>query len=443
MAQQTRPGETVRAPMAPPAPSKLMLPVVLAAQFVIPLSISGTAVALPLIAGELGAAPLPLQAVVNGFNIAFALSVVIWGVIADRIGARASFRIGTALAAAGGLFSVVAPNLWLLDVARVVAGIGAAAVLTGSTAILSNRLSGATRDRAFALFGTANGLGLALGPTIASGLIALGGWRTVFGAHALVLAVALLGTAAIPAGRAASDAPETQPGQGKSAESSATREILRNPRFLAMCLVPVAGSIGFVTLVTYLPGALGGVLAMPPTTAGVAMIAMTAPVVIAPLLAAWLVRRFARVTSRMVIVTSLVCLVVGPLGLLLFRPDICFGALLLPMVLIGFGFGLPIGMVDGEALAAVPARLGGTAAGVLNLFRIGSEAVAVAGYGWLLTTLVTRHLGDPTAAEQVASGHPGQPGAYAAALHPILVLIAILVALIAAAVITLHRRQPR
>lgn len=442
MTQQTCPDETVEPPPID-APSRLMLPVVLAAQFVIPLSISGTAVALPLIAVELGAAPLPLQAVVNGFNLAFALSVVIWGVVADRIGSRASFRIGTALAALGGLFSVVAPNLVLLDVARVLAGVGAAAVLTGSTSILSNRLSGATRDRAFALFGTANGLGLALGPTVASGLIALGGWRTVFGAHALVLAVALLGTAAIPAGRVTADAPEPQAGQGNSSDAGGRAQILRNPRFLAMCLVPVAGSIGFVTLVTYLPGALGGVLAMPPTTAGVAMMAMTAPVVIAPLLAAWLVRRFAPVTSRTIIAASLACLVIGALGLLLLRPGADFGALLLPMVLVGFGFGLPIGMVDGEALASVPARLGGTAAGILNLFRIGSEAVAVAGYGWLLTTLVTRQLGDRSAAEQIAAGHPGQPGAYANALHPILLLIAVLVALIAAAVLTLHRRQPR
>lgn len=439
MTQQTRPHEGAESSLAA-APSKLMLPVVLAAQFVIPLSISGTAVALPLIAGELGAAPVPLQAVVNGFNLAFALSVVIWGVIADRIGPRASFRIGTALAAIGGLGSVVAPNLGLLDGARVLAGVGAAAVLTGSTSILSNRLSGAARDRAFALFGTANGLGLALGPTIASALIALGGWRTVFGAHAVVLLLALLGTAAIPAGRTPQSQADKDEPRGRHVDDG---RLLGNPRFLAMCLVPVAGAIGFVTLVTYLPGALGAVLAMAPTAAGVAMIAMTAPVVAGPLLAAWLVRRFARLTARTMVTVSLLCLVAGALGLMVLRPGTSFGALVVPMVLVGFGFGLPIGMVDGEALAAVPARLSGTAAGVLNLFRIGGEAVAVAGYGWLLSTLIARRLPDPALAEQVAAGRPGQPAAYASALHPVLLLIAALVGAITIAVLALHRRQPR
>lgn len=421
--------------------SPLLLPVVLAAQFVIPLSISGTAVALPLIAEQLGAAPVPLQAVVNGFNLAFAVCVLIWGVVADRIGFRTSFRIGAAVVAIAGVASALAPTLLLLDAARILAGIGAAAVLTGSTAILSSSLTGAARGRAFALFGAANGLGLALGPTIASGLIALGGWRLIFGAHAVVLALALAGTAAIPSVRPAGTPDDQRDLEGQA--GTGRRALLWNRRFLALCLVPVAGSIAFVTLVTYLPGALGGVLAVPPTTAGVVMIAMTAPVVVGPILSAWLVRTLAPVTAMTMVYISLAALLTGSLGLLLLKPGTSVTMIIVPMLLVGFGFGLPVGMIDSEALGAVPARVSGTAAGVLNLFRIGSEAIAVAAYGWLLSVLVSRAVTDRALADVVAAGSPGDPAAYAGALGWLLGVIAGLVVLISAAILVLDRAGRR
>lgn len=356
--------------------SQWVLPVVLAAQFVIPLSISGTAIALPAIATDLGTSSTPLQMVVNGFNLAFALCVVLWGAISDRIGYRASFRLGAAVVAIAGAASAVAPSLLALDLARVVAGVGSAAVLTGSTAILSNYYAGAARAKAFAIFGAANGLGLALGPTISGGLISLAGWRGVFMVHAVVLCLALVGSILIPRMQ------HHRPQSHRLLDLS----LLGNRSFVALCLVPVAGSIGFVTLVTYLPSALSGILGMGAGGSGLLMLAMTTPVVIGPILSARLIKVVERVTPMVIVFASLVCLVVGALGLLLLRPGSGFGVILLPMVLIGFGFGLPVGLVDGEALALVTAHASGTAAGIINFFRIGSEAIFVAIYGWSLAS---------------------------------------------------------
>lgn len=81
------------------------------------------------------------------------------------------------------------------------------------------------------------------------------------------------------------------------------------------------------------------------------------------------------------------------------------------MVLLGLGFGLPLGFVDAEALAAVPPERSGAASGVINLFRVGSEAVAVAAFGWIVSTVVTGRLpGD--AGQQVAAGGSGHPDIY-------------------------------
>lgn len=407
---------------------RAVLPVVLAAQFVVPMSISGTAIALPVIASDLGADPTPLQWVVNGFNVAFALFTVVWGGVSDRIGHRTSFRIGVLLTAAASLASALAPSLAVLDVARVVAGVGAAAVLVGSTSILSLHFHGTERATAFALFGTVNGLGLALGPTISGLLVAVLDWRGVFATQASVLLIAAVGTLALPDLRS---------------ESTSHRlldfGLLRNRRFLALCLVPVAGAIGFVTLLTYLPAALSAVASLTPGRAGLFMLAMTIPVLLAPLTVARLSTTFEAVTPTRVILTSLVCLVLGNLGMLALQPGVPLAAIVVPMIAVGLGFGLPIGLVDGEALAAVPAHSSGTAAGVLNLFRIGSEAVAVAGYAWLLAFLIRSELTDRTDADAAASGQPGFADAYTHAFSEVITLTAAAVAVTAAAIIALSR----
>ncbi|MDJ0362502.1 hypothetical protein [Rhodococcus sp. H29-C3] len=46
------------------------------------------------------------------------------------------------------------------------------------------------------------------------------------------------------------------------------------------------------------------------------------------------------------------------------------------------------GLVDGQALALVPVEKVGMAAGVVNTFRLGSEAIAVAVYASILTGVV-------------------------------------------------------
>ncbi|SNT18339.1 MFS transporter [Rhodococcoides kyotonense] len=409
--------------------SKPTLAVVLAAQFVIPMSIAGTAIALPEIAADLGESPGPLQWVVNGFNLAFALFTVVWGATSDRIGHHLSFRIGVALTGLAGIASAAAPNLPLLDGARVLAGIGAAAVLVGATSILSNIYTGTARATAFAAFGTVNGLGLALGPSIAGVLVGGIGWRGVFLAQAVVLAAAFLGTLTLPAVRT-----DRAPGLDLG--------LLRNRRFLGLCLVPVAGAIGFVTLLTYLPGALSGIGSMSAGPAGLFMLAMTIPVLVAPAVVARLITA-GRTHPMTVIHVSLGALVVGDLGMLTFRPDSSIWWLVVPMLLLGLGFGLPIGLVDGEALASVPAHSSGTAAGVLNLFRIGSEALFVAGYAWLLTILVKASMPNDPRADATAAGIPGFPYEYAHAFHQVAAILAVLVAATAGAAILLIRANDR
>lgn len=415
------------------APSRWTLPVVLAAQFVTPTAIAGTAIALPQVSDDLGAHPLALQGVVNGFNLAFALATLAWGAVGDRVGHRRTFTAGAALVTVGSIASAAAPNLVLLDLARVVAGVGAAAILTGATSLLSGTYDGARRTHAFAVFGTVNGLGLALGPTLSGALVAAFDWRGVFVLHAVVLAAATLGSRLLPE-------PAVEPTPGGPVLDLG---LLRNREFLVMCLVPVAGAIGFVTLLTYLPSAFSGVRDVSPGAAGLLMLAMTVPVLLAPLAVAQAVTRWPRVTVGRVVALSLAALLLGNLGVLLLAPDRSVAWLVVPMVLLGLGFGLPVGLVDGHALAVVPRARAGTAAGLLNFFRIGSEALFVAGYAAVLSLAVGTRLSG-SAAEETAAGQFGHPDVYRAAFATTVgVLVGLLVLLTVAIALAGRRSAPR
>ncbi|WP_229664145.1 MFS transporter [Brevibacterium sediminis] len=380
---------------------RLLLLAILLAQFVIPLSISGTAVALPSIADDLGSNPAPLQWVVNGFNVSFAICTIVWGACSDRIGYTRSFRIGIVVAAAGGAVSMLSSSIIVLDIGRTIAGIGSAAVLTGAAPILSHLFTGKARAQAFALFGTINGLGLAAGPALSGLLLAVYDWQGIFAGHTIVLALALLGSARLPQ-------------LGRSATS--LREMLdfsalKSPQFLAMTLVPIAGAVGFVTFLTYLPSALGATHGLPAGATGTLMLVMTIPVLLSPLLVHRIMSRTS-ISPTLIVGASFLCLLAGGIGvLLLLRPDMPVAVSVAPMVLLGLGFGLPLGFVDAEALAAVPADRSGAASGVLNLFRIGSEAVFVAAYAAVLTAVVTRALPGPSG-QLIAAGGTGHPWIY-------------------------------
>lgn len=422
-------------------PSRWTLPIILAAQFVIPMSIAGTAIALPEISTELGTQTTALQWVVNGFNVAFALGVLAWGVISDRVGYRLTFTVGGALFTISSFISAVCSSLFLLDMMRVCAGLGAAAVLTGASSMLSNAYEGSARARAFALFGTVNGLGLALGPTISGALVAGVGWRGVFVVHGLVLAIATLSSRTLPA----VSAPVTPKSTGTDITKNRTPlldlSLLRNREFLAMCLVPVAGSIGFVTLLTYLPSALSGIKGLSAGQAGLVMLAMTVPVVIAPTIVAKLMETISFLTVGSIVYLSLFVLILGDIGLMLLHEDGSLAWIILPMILLGLGFGLPIGLVDGHALQVVPQERTGTAAGLLNFFRIGSEAVFVAGYAVVLSILIGQKLTGDAAAE-TSAGHPGHPDIYTSAFMTTTLTLAALVAVITFAVFIIRRNRP-
>ncbi|MFI0975537.1 MFS transporter [Streptomyces sp. NPDC021093] len=444
----------------PPGRSRpaIALVVVLLAFAAVPMSISGAAVALPGIGADLHTAGAPLQWVMNAYNLTFASFMLVAGSAADLMGRRRVFAAGAALFAVGSVAAAAAPGIVLLDIARALSGIGAAGVFASGGAILATTFEGAARTRAFAALGSAAGLGLAVGPTLSGWLVSGLGWRASFGLHAVLVVAALAGVGFIAESRAEQRPRLNVAGavvfvaglgalvlgvvqgpewgwsslgvlallavgvgllvlfavmQSRSAAPLLDLTLVKNRRFLALCMVPVVTTFGFVTLLTYLPTYLVGAGGLSAQRAGTVLLMMTAPVLLAPPLAGWLVNR--GVSARLLITVSLAMFAGGNAWLTVIGPTTPVAVIAGPLLLIGLGGGLSFGVGDGTAMSLVEAERAGMAAGFLNTMRIGSEAIVIAVFGAVLVSLIGTRVGSPELAAKVAAGDLSGAGSEALA----------------------------
>ncbi len=149
--------------------------------FVIQLDVTIVNVALPAIQREIGGSVAGLQWVVDAYTLALASVMLTAGSEADRAGARRVFTGGLAVFGAGSAACAAAPTIGVLIAARAAQGLGASALLPCSLALLVHQFPDArARARALGVWGGMGSLGVALGPVIGGGIVALASWRLIF-----------------------------------------------------------------------------------------------------------------------------------------------------------------------------------------------------------------------------------------------------------------------
>ncbi|MEH1101773.1 MFS transporter [Micromonospora sp. CPCC 205561] len=415
----------------------VVLVAVLLSTLTLPVSLTGASVALPDIGRDLDAGLAGVQWVVNGYNATFASFMLASGTLADLFGRRRVFAIGVAIFTASGLLAAVADDIVLLDVLRAVAGVGAAAAATSASAILAGTFHGPARARAFSVFGTTIGVGLAFGPSIAGLLVDAFGWRAVFAGPAVAGLVVLALVPLLPESRQPHGGRIDWPGavsftaallllifgfvQGPEqgwhdpvivaafaaalallvlfvrverhrAEPMFDLTLLASPRFLGICLAAAVIVTVLVPLLVYLPAYLTTVVGLSPATAGATLILLTAPTLVLPLLGGALTRL---VPAPAVIVASVAVVGVGAAWATVIGPDSGTGTLAGPLLTIGVGVGLSIGLLDALAIGSVTPARAATGAGMINTARLASETVAIAVVGAVLASTTAGRLADP------------------------------------------------
>lgn len=144
--------------------------------------IDGTVVniALPALQKNLHATVTDVQWVVEAYSLLLAGLLLVGGSLGDRYGRRRIYILGVALFALASAGCGLAGNIRYLIAARAVQGFGAALLVPGSLAIISNSFREEERGRAIGTWSAFSAITAAIGPVLGGWLIEQFSWRAVF-----------------------------------------------------------------------------------------------------------------------------------------------------------------------------------------------------------------------------------------------------------------------
>lgn len=176
---------------------KPLLAVLLAPLFMALVAVSVINVGLTAIGESLQASTGGLQWVISGYALAFGMLLVPAGRLGDATGRRRLLIIGVAVFTAGSLLSGLAPSVEMLNLSRILQGIGSGLLNPQTVALIQQHFRGQDRARAFALLATTVAVATAVGPVIGGLLIQLlgpdRGWRWMFLMNVPIGVLAILG----------------------------------------------------------------------------------------------------------------------------------------------------------------------------------------------------------------------------------------------------------
>lgn len=191
MPSETRTGDTAFDPT-----QRRLLTLTLVPLFMSLLSVSIVNVILPSVQVDIGASSSALQWVLSGYALAFGVVLVAAGRAGDVFGRAKLFIAGVVLFGAGSLVAGLAPTPLVLNLARVVMGLGSGLLNPQVIGLMQQYFSGTQRGRAFGIFGGIVGVSVAIGPVLGGLLISVlgagAGWRASLLVNVPICLVALI-----------------------------------------------------------------------------------------------------------------------------------------------------------------------------------------------------------------------------------------------------------
>ncbi|MEV5978013.1 MFS transporter [Streptomyces sp. NPDC052114] len=392
-------------------------------------------VALPTMAGQLGASTGEQQWLADAYVVVFAALMLPAGLLGDRFGRRAMLMAGLGVFLAGSLLGALVDDVALVVAARAVMGLGAALVMPLAFAVLPALFGPGERTRAIGIVSAAGALGAPLGPIVGGWLLDHFWWGSIFLVNVPMVAIGLaaclfllpetrdpasprvdaLSAALTAAGLGALVFGIIEaPGRGwgdalvlgafAGAAVLLTALVLRERRMTRPMLdltllrerafflnTTAATLVMFVLsgLMFVLPPHLQAVLGNDAFGTGVRLLPMMGGLLIAAKGAEPVVRRFG---GRAVISGGLVVLAFAAILGSRTGPGSGYGFTALWLSVAGLGFGFAIVPAMDAALGALPAERAGSGSGLLMTVRQVGAAVGIALLGSLLAAAYTGRL---------------------------------------------------
>jgi EmrB/QacA subfamily drug resistance transporter len=400
------------------------------------LDVTVVNVALPDIQDDLGASFNDLRWVIDAYALTLAATMLIYGSLGDRFGRRLVFVIGLAIFSLASLACGLAWDPLSLNVFRGLQGLGGAAMLATSLALIAAAYQGRDRSTALAVWGTSVAGAVALGPMIGGALVDAISWEAIFFVN---VPIGLVTAALVARGVPESRDPEASgridfaglvtlagsmtllivalfrgndEGWGSSlivalfagaalllaafiaVEARVKRPLLdlglfRRPTTagasIAILAMATSGFAMFTFLVLYIQNALG----YGPFGTGLRLLPLTVASFFAGAATARLAERFG---PRILLGLGLALAGAGLLLNTQVSTSSDWTALLPGGVLVGFGIGLVNPSVAAAALGAAPVAKSGMASGLNSTFRILGVALGVAALGAIVESEVSASL---------------------------------------------------
>ncbi|MDV7217997.1 MFS transporter [Streptomyces prunicolor] len=415
-------------------------------------------VALPDMAADLHTSLGALQWVVDGYALALAALLLGIGSLADRIGHRRCYIGGLALFAVASLASGLAPTTSALITARIVQGVGAAAMFATTFALLNSSYTGRDRATAYGMWGAVSGASSAAGPLLGGPLTQGLSWRWIFFVNLPVSAVAIATCLFVLRDAHTRDTRRLDMGgvalftvaigsltfamirtnehgwsdpacwsmlltgavfllafviaESRIAEPVLDLALLRNSTFSGVLIAAVLLNFAAYVSFAYTSIWMQSVLRLSPVTAGLVSLPMS---VAAFVVSASLGRAMHRWRPGRVISGGILLIGVGDLlAAALVDAWPSWPALLPGFLVVGLGVGFAAPPLSATGMAAAPPQRGGMAAGAINTARQVGFAFGIALLGSVFTAgtqhaLVRKHLTSATAlAHDVAAGQSAQ-----------------------------------
>src|SRR5215813_9448391 len=144
--------------------------------------IDGTVVnvALPALQTNLNATAADVQWVIETYALLLSALLLVGGSLGDHYGRRRVFVLGVVIFAVASGLCGFAENIHQLIAARAIQGFGAALLVPGSLAIISNSFSEQERGRAIGVWSAFSAITTGIGPVLGGWLIEHVSWRAVF-----------------------------------------------------------------------------------------------------------------------------------------------------------------------------------------------------------------------------------------------------------------------
>jgi DHA2 family multidrug resistance protein-like MFS transporter len=156
-------------------------------------------VALPSIARDFNASAAASIWVVNAYQLAILMLLLPLASLGEIVGYRRVSQCGLAVFTVGSLACALAPSLLTLSIARVLQGVGAAGIMSVNPALVRFTYPQRSLGRAIGINAFVVATAAAVGPTLASALLAVANWRWLFGINVPIgIATLIIALKALP-----------------------------------------------------------------------------------------------------------------------------------------------------------------------------------------------------------------------------------------------------